>query len=355
MIAILDDDYSSIADSKECYARQDKARLDTAVWIPLDGNWSNIAEGFVSQKMRTRVWYFFLTDCNGHVKPYSVANQKISLEITILNSDGSHFSEEENGITLWYFIELLILLGFFGANSMRFYRFYRTEETWDLPFLILTIAIFFESMSIFFEWVHMVIYAGNGTGAFVMDVLSQAFGVFAQFIITVLLILIASGWSIDFFKIEELDLYLPMVIMVGIFHVVIVGVGRVNDEDPMKFHDYESIPGWIIMFFRVIFFAVFAYFINKTNSKAGNNTEKKEFLFRFGILGAVYLLALPIIVTISSLVVAPYVRNKLIVLGTLAIQIGASITLTYLLSSKKSKYHQISMKGRTLLPSGKLD
>jgi len=253
------------------------------------------------------------------------------------------------------FFELLLLVGFFISNSTRFYKFYKTEETWDLPFLILNIAIFMEAISILLEWLHLWLYSVNGSGSFVLDLLSQAAGIFAQFVMTLLIIMIASGWSIDYYKIEELDLYIPLALMIGVFHVIIVGIGRINDDDPTKFHDYESIPGWIIMAFKLIFFFVFIFFAHRTYSNAGNNAEKKEFFVRFSILGTIYLVALPIIVITSTMFVAPYVRNKVIVLGTLTLQIGASIIMTYLLSSKKSKYHAVSMKGRTLLPSGKLE
>jgi len=238
---------------------------------------------------------------------------------------------------------------------MKFYRFYKTEETFDFPTLVLDIAIFCETFSIFFEWLHLLIYAENGVGSFVLDLLSQAFGTFSQFTMTLLLILIASGWSIDFHRFDELDLYLPLTIMVGIFHIVIVGVGRINDEDPTKFHDYENIPGYIIMSFIMIFYALFAYFVYSTYHKPDSSSDRRNFYKRFSVFGTIYLLALPLIVFISSVFVAPYVRNKVIILGTLAIQIGTMITLTYLLGSKKSKYNQVSLKGKTLLMSGKLD
>jgi len=106
--------------------------------------------------------------------------------------------------------------------------------------------------------------------------------------------------------------------MIALVHIVMVCVGAFTEDQPNKFHDYESMPGWIIIALRVMFYVIFMLFAVKTYvSLAINNTEKKEFLLRFMILGSMYLLALPVLVGISSTFVAPYIRNKVIVIGTL--------------------------------------
>ena len=352
-LAFLDDDWPQVQAAKTCQEKEDLARLKINLPVPTDARPSNVMDGYLTQKLRTRVWYFAWSDCERQFARFITPGNKLNVELKFINSDGSHFSAEDNGMTWWYFLELIILIGFFCANSVKFYRFYLTQESLDLPFLILNVAIFLECISVSLELWHLLLYSQNGHGNFVLDFLSQASGVFSQFIIVLLVILISSGWSIDFYKIQELNLYLPLSIMVGLFHFIIVGLGRIKDSS--KFHDYEGVSGWIIMLFKLFFFIIFIFLIKNTYRNASTNNEKKNFIKSFSLFGTIYLLALPILVLISNILVAPYVRNKVIILGTLTLQIGSSIILTYLLSSKKSKYHQISMKGRTLLPSGKLD
>lgn len=50
--------------------------------------------------VRSHVWYFVLSDCNRTLAGYSATGNKLNFEITMTNSDGSHFSVEENGF-LW--------------------------------------------------------------------------------------------------------------------------------------------------------------------------------------------------------------------------------------------------------------
>jgi len=64
------------------------------------------------------------------------------------------------------------LIGFFVFNSAKIRRFYKTEESWDMPYLVLNIAIFFEALSVLLQWLHLWQYSYNGVGSFVLDLLS---------------------------------------------------------------------------------------------------------------------------------------------------------------------------------------
>jgi len=77
-----------------------------------------------------------------------------------------------------------------------------------------------------------------------------------------------TGWYVNYTKIDELELYLPLSLMTAIIHFIIVGIGRINDDDPKKWHDYESIPGYIIVFIKIVLFIVFFYFTNKSATES---------------------------------------------------------------------------------------
>ena len=45
------------------------------------------------------------------------------------------------------------------------------------------------------------------------------------------IIFIAHGWTINVDSIEDFDLFLPIAIMLGIFQIVIIGIGRLIDAN----------------------------------------------------------------------------------------------------------------------------
>jgi len=358
--AYVDDDWDAVLSKRSCQEKTEMARAVFSFQLPTNGDWSDQLYTTLTQRLRTRVWYLAFGDCDRVLPQYTTTGNKIVYELQMMNSDGSHFSAEEAGIEWPLFIEMLVLIAFFGSNAVRFFRFFKTQETLDYAFLITNGAIFIELLSIFCEFWHLFIYSKDGIGSGFLDFFSQAFQVFSQFVITLLLILIASGWSIHFFEIDDMDLYIPLALILGLLHVLIVGIGRIADEEHSKFHDYETIPGWIVIFFRFVFFAIFIYFARSTidkEEKGSNKEDRLVFMRRFLLLGSIYLLAFPVVVIISSAVVASYVRHKVVTIGSLTLQVTAAIILTYLFSAKRSKYNQVSMKGRTLLPSasGKIE
>ena len=113
---------------------------------------------------------------------------------------------------------------------------------------------------------------------------------------------------------------------------------------------------------NLIFYIIFCIYARRTINKKPEKEDQEEdrnaiisFMKTFSFWGSVYLLSFPIVVIISSAVIAPYLRHKVVTIGSITIQIVVSIVLTYLFSSKRTQYFQVAMKGRTLLPSGKLD
>lgn len=131
---------------------------------------------------------------------------------------------------------------------------------------------------------------------------------------------------------------------------MIVGVGRVTDNEYTRFHDYENWSGIIIIVLRLCTFAFWLYLYSETvKTSAG---EELVFYKRFKILCLIYFLSFPILV-IVNIWVAPYLRHKVITIGTLVLQTVTIMILARLFTNKSSKYYNVSLKGRTLVMSNK--
>jgi len=348
----LDDDWDKVRSLETCEEKAQYSKLSKTIQVPLDGSWSDFSTGFLNQKLRTHVWFFVLADCNNTLSQLPKAN-RVNWELEVFNSDGSHFSQEEHGMISPLLIVLTVIVGFFITNSIKFYKFYRTEESLDYPTLIITVSLFLELLSLVFQISHYWIFSIDGKGSTIFSFAGQALGIASQFLITCLLLLMAYGWSIKFFRFEEMDLVIPLGIVLGLMHIFIVGLGRVNDDESYRYHNYENWAGMMVMGLRVLLFGFWLYLYRETYKSTGKESEK-SFFGQFGVLSSLYFMAVPAVVFFATMVVAPYWRHKFVTAGTLLLQTLTLIIFTLLFTTKSNKYYQISMKGKTILPSNKL-
>ena len=350
VLAYAGDDWYRARDLNDCKQREALARAKIPLNVPIDASWSEYAEGRLSQR-ETQVWFFVLSDCEKNVSPFIVGN-RLRWEIEALNSDGSHFSEDESGMIFPLFVNMLIIAGFFVSNSIKFYKFYNKEEGADYPTLITTIALFIEFLSLACEILHLWIYSYNGKGSAFFNFSNHVLSITSQFLITCLLLLIAYGWSINFLEFEDMDVFIPLGVLLGIMHIVIIGVGKIIDNEHYKYHDYENWAGVVIIVVRLLLYIFWIYLFVQSYT-AAKHTEKK-FFKKFGIFASIYFLAFPFLVIFSTFFVEAAAKHKLVTTGTLLLQTLTLVVLTLVFTTKKTQYYQISLKGKTLLPTNKL-
>ena len=347
----LDEEWDKVRQLENCQEKAALARLSKPIEIPIDGSWSQEISGELTQSLRTHVWFFVIADCDRQI-PSHLQATRIQWELEVFNSDGSHFSQEEHGMISPLLIVMTVIIGFFISNSIKFIKFYKTEETIDYPTLIITIALCLEFLSLVCEVLHLWIYSNDGKGSFFFNFSNQALSITSQFLITCLLLLMAYGWSINFLEFEDMDIFIPLGILLGIVHILIVGVGRITDDEYYRYHDYENWAGIFVMIMRILLFVFWVYLFKGTYATA-KETEK-TFFNQLGVLSTLYFLAVPVMVLFATMVVAPYWRHRVVTIGTLLLQTVTLVIFTLLFTTKQNKYYQISMKGKTILPSNKL-
>mmetsp|Transcript_13731 Transcript_13731/g.13751 ORF Transcript_13731/g.13751 Transcript_13731/m.13751 type:complete len:118 (+) Transcript_13731:749-1102(+) len=116
-------------------------------------------------------------------------------------------------------------------------------------------------------------------------------------LITIELILMANGWTIKDKDFPNPDIYIPVSLLVVLVNLLIIGLGRITDDSYYKFSDYEGIPGYLLIIFRIGMLMWFLYLIR--DLYANGSQKIKSFVIYFAILGSVYLLSLPIVVFVS--------------------------------------------------------
>lgn len=99
--------------------------------------------------------------------------------------------------------------------------------------------------------------------------------------------------------------------MLGLINLVLTMLGKINDGDHDKYHMYDTIPSYMLVFFRICTLLVFIIGIIKLYRDCKGNKHIVGFLANYGFMGGIYFLSLPAIMLLA--VILPVSARKQIV------------------------------------------
>lgn len=313
--------------------------------VPNNGEWSQLYSGYLSQTDKTLFWYFSISSCS------LTQRLKIRIEISLINSNDSEFSAEDMNLEYAYPIILLIYFFFLSRNMLKIVIAYDKNDDVPLSLFILNGSMLTQFCGILFKIVHLWVYWYNGKGVMFFDVISQALEVISCIFVSILFILIASGWTLKFKEFPDADIYIPISMLIIAVNLVVIAIGKITDDAYNKFTDYEGLPGFFIILLRVMSWVWFLFLEKELEKNA--NLRLKNFLFNFLICVSAYFLSLPLVV-LSSWVFEPYSRKIVIFTLNNLVQIFIFSYTSHLLSEKSEFYH-LSDFSRSVLPMEKLN
>jgi hypothetical protein len=135
-----------------------------------------------------------------------------------------------------YFILAVTGFIFLFLNVQKYVVFYRREQTNDWAHLIVLIALFLFCVSFVCEFLHQFTYSLNGRGITFLQLVSQILNIGGEFTVTIFLILVSWGWTINYNELDDIEVYIPLAVLVGIIHMLIVGLGKLTDDSHSKYH-----------------------------------------------------------------------------------------------------------------------
>lgn len=116
-----------------------------------------------------------------------------------------------------------------------------------------------------------------------------------------LLVLLAFGWTISFLAGEELDIYAPMAVVIGCLNCVMSIMTKLNDSSSDKYHMYDSLPGGMMVGMRIV--ALGTFLIGACLTWTKSSSDKKSFLWRWGLCGVFYISSMPVLLLIGELLI----------------------------------------------------
>lgn len=122
----------------------------------------------------------------------------------------------------------------------------------------------------------------------------------SQTITGLVLLLLAYGWTIRQSKAEDMELFIPVFIVLLLVNIAVASLTFVNRGSASKYQDFSGVQGWILVFFRIcqhIGFVVGCWL----SKKDVEHRQIKGFFGKIFWSGSAYLLSFPIMMIISSL------------------------------------------------------
>ena len=158
-----------------------------------------------------------IEDCSGSIRnsfkrleKHYQSSARLYYDIHITNTDGVEFSTEENGtrsiLAILFVIYAIGLAHTFSKISQE----YRNHDEWDKALIFLFIAMIAETLQLLCQSLHFWKYGVDGIGIPFLYILGDAMEVIASFTIIIILIMLASGWTIEFESILKFDLLIPL-------------------------------------------------------------------------------------------------------------------------------------------------
>ena len=338
----MDKAWPEVLQEANCSDKYRGASTHHTLDMPNSGAWSKEISGFLKQKFNPRFWYFTFSSCGIKEKV------KIRVEILLKNSNESEFSAEDMGLEYAYIFISLVYFFFLSRNSLRIYVSFKKNDDLPLSMAILNGSIFTQFGGILFKIVHLWVFLCDGRGILFIDIISQALEVISIILISVLFILIASGWTLKYQGLPEADIYIPISMLIIAINLIIIAIGKISDDAYDKFSDYEGFPGFFIILLRILSWVWFLVLERELEKFAA--VRLRNFLFNFMICVTIYFLSLPFIVVVSW-AFEPYSRKLVIFVLNNLVQVVIFIYTQYLLSDK-SEFYQISILSKSVLPMG---
>ena len=347
----LDTKWYGALEEPDCNLKSEhQIRIEHLV-INGNGEWSGAKYGGLRQQTRPYVWFMAASDCNGTLHQQHPGMPPIELYVRFTGYDNGEFSHEEIGLLTLYTIALVTYTMILGYNVYNYYKDIKKTERVDSPILLLLIAVGLEFLSILLQWAHLLVYSYDGEGMKACHVISVIAEVASEFFISLLLILLSWGWTITYLEFGDIEMFIPLVLMLLIIHLVVAGLTELTSDAYHKYHDYEGVQGILLVVARLGMFAYFLYGMQDTYQKC--RSKAKAFLKPFSIYAGAYLVSFPVLVVICQ-ICAHYVRHKVMVVGSIIAQSVAMCILLRLFIGKTS-YTEVSKRSGPILPGGKGD
>jgi hypothetical protein len=341
---ILDEEWLKAQGDAGCNARNSFSRRTDEIRLNEQrGEWSDWKQGTVEQRIRSHIWYFVASVCDGD---FSESPLILEYEVKMTQSDKSEFSVEMRGMMALNLLVLMCLVAFLVRHCCRCRAFASSAGQLHPVIWALSASIFLQFSAQSLHTLHLLSYRSNGTVNLFLDWLSEVLFMFSQVTQTTLLIAIAMGYTLLPSRSNCIGVVRSIAGASFVIHAALVSFGKVQEESASKFHENEGAVGWVLLSVRLMLFAWFVFAIQASQQEGGIRLH--DFLHKFRLSGSLYFLAYPILFVVVQ-VFAEYLRHPIMQIGLITIQSASNVFLAELFLTRGT-YFKVSSLSSSFLP-----
>ena len=241
--------------------------------------------------------------------------------------------------------------------------------------LWVALAAALDAASSFCAIIHLNAYDSNGYGNYFMDAMAAHLEALCDSFLILLLLSFGAGWTLpsDAIRVRPNEnalhqaftdlasplraLLQPTTSVVGMIawgiigsHVILVQWGRTYNDDFESYHDFDHLPGKILMLMRIVLGLLLLAVTMRTHLQA-KVKQLQDFYLKMAILGFLWFQSLPF-VTWACNTFVPYYRQHPTVFLWSAILQASSIVLLAALVTSHSQSSAFAQYSHATAPSG---
>jgi hypothetical protein len=208
---------------------------------------------------------------------------------------------------------------------------------------LFTVSLLLMTTSLFLKQVHTSLFAINGYGIALLDRVGGVLDVISRVQLTMLIMLLASGWTISVAAAKNKRIILCALGTFGLLYVALLGARFLTLET-----NYVNIPmglavvlslitvAWVLL---ALWFAITVF----NSFRREYKPQQRSMYLRLGFVYTFWLMCEPTVVLLTQLL-SPWVRDKVIVSVQVPLSIVAYGWMAYLLwPSRASSYFMLDL------------
>jgi len=346
-----------------------------------------------SEETRTHYWYVVLDDCSLEMSYHDSRIPKLHYKVQLWNDVGgnvllqpkqeeggenaemerqaekkvelTHLSADEVGLSSIHAATLVISVLIASLMGIHIVNLLVKSGTVHAALFLVMLAAGCDSLSAISELIHLKAYANDGIGYYTLDACSSHFEAMCDSVVAMLLLSIASGWTLpsDAIVVPQGGTFIQslvggmrnpagalisvspagyLAVLILASHAILAQWGRTYDDDFDAYHALEHLPGRMLMLFRMVLGVLFLVATAQTRNSCPPSLQ--SFYSKLAIVGICWFLSLPVVTWVCSWAVPYYLRHPTVATWGAITQSTALVLLAWLFTahSGASSFHKVS-------------
>lgn len=136
----------------------------------------------------------------------------------------------------------------------------------------------------------------------------------------------------------------------GLITVILTLLNKITDGAHDKYHMYDTIPSYLLVFFKFLTIIIFVAGCIKTIIQSKDN-RIKQFMYEILILGGLYISSVPLVM-LSVEYLPPSARKEWVFFLIELAKTFIIFLLAYMISYKKSGYRSVALGDQSFMQVG---